>query len=188
MIWSVKSWDPSVFIGGPERVEIVIVDYDPEWPIRFEQERRTIVSALADRAIAVDHIGSTSVPGLAAKPIIDICLTVADSADEAAYLGDLIEAGYELRVREPEFHEHRLLRSKAHDVHLHVFTLGSSEIARFFVFRDWLRQHSDDRELYARTKRDLSAQDWPSTQDYADAKTGVVEEIIRRALRELPPA
>ncbi len=177
----------SIFIGGLEKVDIVIVDYDPEWPIRFEQERRTIVGALADRAIVVDHIGSTSVPGLASKPIIDICLTVADSADEGAYLEDLVEAGYQLRVREPAFHEHRMVRSQAHDVHIHVFTLGSSEIDRYLLFRDWLRGHPDDRALYARTKRDLSAQDWPSMQAYADAKTGVVEAIIQRARGGVPP-
>ncbi len=173
--------DPRIFIGGPEKAAIVIVDYDPAWPIRFERERRMIVRTLGDRALAVDHIGSTSVPGLAAKPIIDICLTTADSADESAYLGSLMEAGYELRVREPEFHQHRMLRSPAHDVHVHVFTLGSSEISRYFVFRDWLRQHPEDRDRYARTKRDLAQQDWPSSQDYADAKTEVVEEIIQRA-------
>lgn len=147
-----------------------------------------IVGALADRALAVDHIGSTSVPGLAAKPIIDICLTVADSADESAYLGNLIEVGYEIRVREPEFHQHRMVRSHARDVHVHVFTVGSSEIDRYLVFRDWLRRQPEDRALYARTKRDLAKQDWPSTQDYADAKTAVVEEIIRRAVAELPPS
>ncbi|HXQ60158.1 MAG TPA: GrpB family protein, partial [Acidimicrobiales bacterium] len=69
------SRDPRVFIGGPEKVSIVIVESDPQWPRRFEIERKKIVAALADRALAVDHIGSTSVPGLAAKPIIDICLT-----------------------------------------------------------------------------------------------------------------
>lgn len=187
MIWWVRSGDAGIFIGGLEKTDIVIADYDPEWPIRFEQERETIVCALADRAIAVDHIGSTSVPGLAAKPIIDICLTVADSADESAYLGSLVQAGYELRVREPRFHEHRMLRTRAHDVHVHVFTVGSSEIAKYLVFRDWLRRQPEDRVLYAQTKGDLAKQDWPSTQDYADAKTDVVEAIIQRAQADRPP-
>jgi len=176
------SRDPRVFIGGPEKVSIVIVESDPQWPRRFEIERKKIVAALADRALAVDHIGSTSVPGLAAKPIIDICLTVADSSDEASYLGDLQAAGYELRVREPDFHEHRMLRTRAHDVHLHVFTQGSQEITRYLTFRNWLRQNDADRELYASTKRKLAQQDWPTMQHYADEKTDVVEAIIRRAV------
>jgi GrpB-like predicted nucleotidyltransferase (UPF0157 family) len=174
--------DADVFIGGPEKVDIVIVEYDPEWPRRFEIERGKIVGALAERALAVDHVGSTSVPELAAKPIVDICLTVADSSDEACYLGDLQAAGYQLRVREPDFHEHRMVRSPGFDTHVHVFTQGSEEITRYLVFRDWLRQNVADRELYASTKRQLSNQDWPTMQDYADAKTDVVNTIMEHAM------
>jgi len=90
------------FIGEPEKVEIVVVEYDPDWPRRFTIERAKITSALGERALAVEHIGSTSVVGLAAKPIIDICVTVTDSADEASYVPALTAVGYELRVREPE--------------------------------------------------------------------------------------
>ena len=176
-----SSRDPEVFIGGPEKVDIVVVDYDPRWPSRFEAERTKIVAALAERALAVDHIGSTSVPGLGAKPIIDICLTVADSSDEASYLDDLLAAGYELRVREPDFHEHRMVRSAARDVHVHVFSDGSPEITRYLTFRDRLRANDADRALYASTKWALSQQQWPTMQHYADAKTDVVEAIIRRA-------
>jgi GrpB-like predicted nucleotidyltransferase (UPF0157 family) len=154
MICSGQSSDPSMFICGREKADSVIVGYDSEWPIRFEQERTAIISALADRAIAVDQVGSTSVPGLAATPIIDICLTVADSADESAHLGSLTEVAYELQVREPAFHEHQMLRSQAHDVHVHVFALGSPEIARYLVFRDWLRQleplRQSSNELWVR--------------------------------------
>ncbi|MDQ1478710.1 MAG: hypothetical protein QOE62_3939, partial [Actinomycetota bacterium] len=177
-----------VFIRGEEPVDIAVVDYDPDWPLRFEAERARIVAALGPRALAVDHIGSTSVPGLAAKPIIDICVTVADAADETSYLTALVDAGYELRVREPEFHEHRMLRISPQDVHLHVFTLGSDEITRCLAFRDWLRVNDADRELYAETKRTLAQRDWPSMQHYADAKTTVVEAIIARALGVRKPA
>ena len=170
-----------VFIGGLEKKDIVIVDYDPAWPRRFEIEREKIVSALTERALAVDHIGSTSVPGLAAKPIVDICLTVADSSIESAYVGDLEAVGYELRVREPDFHEHRMLRTSARDTHVHVFTQGSGEITRYLVFRDRLRHDVADRELYASTKRQLARRDWPTTQDYADAKTDVIETILAHA-------
>jgi GrpB-like predicted nucleotidyltransferase (UPF0157 family) len=121
------------------------------------------------------------VPGLAAKPIIDIVLEVPDSTDEPAYVGDLEAAGYVLRVREPEFFEHRFLRAPDGDVHLHVFSAGCSETDRMVRFRDWLRTHDADRELYLRTKRDLAARDWKYMQQYADAKTGVVDEIMGRA-------
>jgi len=168
-------------VGEPETVEVFVVDYDPEWPRRFELERAKITAALGERALAVEHIGSTSVPGLAAKPIIDICLVVADSSDEASYVPDLLAAGYELRVREPDFHEHRMLRTSAHDVHVHVFTLGSVEISRYLIFRDWLRMDNADRDLYASTKRVLARQDWPTMQHYAEAKSKVVEAILGRA-------
>jgi GrpB-like predicted nucleotidyltransferase (UPF0157 family) len=175
---------PQIFIGGPEKVEIAVVDCDPRWPQRFELEREKILGALGERALSVDHIGSTSVPGLAAKPIIDICLAVSDSSDEESYLAPLEAAGYELRVREPDFHEHRMVRTHSHDVHVHIFTKGSGEIDRYLVFRDWLRHHEADRELYASTKRELAERDWPTMQHYADAKTDVVEAIIRRSLGE----
>lgn len=174
---------PSPELGPPEKVAIVIVDYDPEWPQRFDAEKAKIEAALGDRALALEHIGSTAVPGLAAKPIIDVCLVVADSADETSYVPHLERAGYELRVREPDWHEHRMLRTAAHDVHVHVFTVGSSEIERHLVFRDWLRANDEDRSLYETTKRRLAAEDWPTMQHYADAKTDTVQAILARASR-----
>jgi len=162
-------------------VKIEIVEHDPGWAERFARERDRIVGALGERALEVHHIGSTAVPGLAAKAIIDIILVVASSADEPAYLPDLEGAGYELRVREPDWDEHRMVRTPARDVHVHVFSAGSSEIARHLAFRDWLREHDDDRALYEQTKRRLATRDWPTTQDYADAKNDVIAEITSRA-------
>jgi GrpB-like predicted nucleotidyltransferase (UPF0157 family) len=159
----------------------VLVEYDPKWPERFENERSRIIGALDVRALSIDHIGSTAVPGLAAKDIIDICLGVADSADESAYLTDLLDAGYELRAREPDWHEHRMLRTPERDVNLHVFTIGSGEITRCLLFRDRLRREPSERDLYEETKRSLATNEWPTRQDYADAKSDVVEEIIARA-------
>jgi GrpB-like predicted nucleotidyltransferase (UPF0157 family) len=173
-----------VLVGEPpEKVALVLVASDPRWPQRFEVERQSIEAALGRRARTVEHVGSTSVVGLVAKPIIDICVAVDDSSDEASYVPDLVRAGYELRVREPDWHEHRMLRTAARDVHVHVFTLGSSEIARLLTFRDWLRHDHADRELYASTKRALARQDWPTMQHYADAKSEVVEAIVARAQR-----
>src|SRR5215217_2453537 len=170
-----------VIIGEIESPAIVVADYDPAWSEHFRREEARIRSALGEVALSVEHIGSTSVPGLAAKPIVDILLVVEDSADEASYVPALEEAGYVLRVREPDFDEHRMFRTPAKDVHVHVFSAGSPEIERYLLLRDRLRQNEGERELYAQTKRELAKRDWTNTEHYAEAKTEVVEGIICRA-------
>jgi GrpB-like predicted nucleotidyltransferase (UPF0157 family) len=173
----------AVRIGGaaPNDGVIVIADYDPEWPRHFEREAARIRAALGDTVQLLEHAGSTSVPGLAAKPRIDIMLAVPDSADEPSYAQALEAAGYVLRIREPEWYEHRVFKGPDTDVNLHVFTVGCPEIARMLLFRDWLRSNIADRELYERVKRELAQKQWKYTQNYADAKTEVVEEILARA-------
>jgi GrpB-like predicted nucleotidyltransferase (UPF0157 family) len=168
---------PPVRTDGPIR----LADPDPRWPAQYAGEEERIRSALGPRAVQVEHVGSTSVPGLAAKPAIDIVLVVSDSADEAGYVPDLEAAGYGLQFREPDWYAHRFLRDHDPDVQLHVFTVGSPEVARMLLFRDRLRARSDERELYQRTKRELAAQRWDYVQDYADAKSAVIEQIISRA-------
>ena len=177
-----KAW-----IAGPPRLDgpVTIVDYDPEWPALFTREEARIRSILGDRVVELHHTGSTSVPGLAAKPIIDITMVVPDSSDEPAYVPDLEAAGYRLVIREPEWHEHRVFKGPDTNINLHTFSPGAPEIARMVGFRDWLRTHPADRDLYERTKRDLAARTWGYVQNYADAKTEVVEEIVGRA--GLPP-
>jgi GrpB-like predicted nucleotidyltransferase (UPF0157 family) len=165
----------------PTYREIVVADYDPEWPRWFEQAAREIRAALADKVLSLDHVGSTSVPGLAAKPLIDINLVVADTTDEAAYVPPLEAIGYVLRVREPDWFEHRMLRGFDPPVNLHVFPHACEEVDRMLVLRDWLRTHEDDRDLYARMKRELAAKEWKYVQNYADAKSEVVGEILARA-------
>jgi GrpB-like predicted nucleotidyltransferase (UPF0157 family) len=160
---------------------IELLEYDPAWPRLYEREAEKIRAALGERAVELEHAGSTSVPGLAAKPIIDIVLTVSDSADEDAYVPALEAAGYELTIRERDWHEHRLLKGTDPSVNLHVFSDGCPEIVRMTAFRDHLRANQADRDLYERTKRDLARRTWTYTQDYADAKSDVVEEIISRA-------
>ena len=164
-------------VSGP----IELVGYDPAWPGLFAREAERIRTALGERAVIVEHTGSTSVPGLAAKPIIDITLAVPNSADEQAYAPALEAAGYVLRIREPDWYEHRVFKGPDTNVNLHVFSDGCPEIDRMLRFRDWLRANAADRELYERTKRELAAKEWRYVQDYADAKTAVVEEIIARA-------
>jgi GrpB-like predicted nucleotidyltransferase (UPF0157 family) len=171
-------------IGGPRPLSgpIELRDYDPCWPNRYAERASRVRAALGERAVRIDHVGSTSVSGLVAKPIIDIVLEVPDSADEAAYVGDLEAAGYLLRIREPDWFEHRLFNTAGQDVNLHVFSAGCSETERMVRFRDWLRANTLDRELYVRTKRELAARDWKYMQQYADAKTDVVEQIMTRAM------
>jgi GrpB-like predicted nucleotidyltransferase (UPF0157 family) len=166
---------------------IVLADYDPEWPALYAREEARIRDALGDRVVAIEHTGSTSVPGLAAKPIIDITMLVADVNDEAAWIPDLEAAGYVVRIREsePEWYDHRVLKGPDTNVNLHVFSDGCVELERMVGFRDWLRTHDDDRDLYERTKRDLVTRQWQYVQNYADAKTEVVEGIVARA--GLPP-
>ncbi|MGH9142527.1 MAG: GrpB family protein [Vicinamibacterales bacterium] len=160
---------------------IVIVDYDARWPMLFELEAARIRTVLGGRALQIEHTGSTSVPGLAAKPTIDLMLAVADSADEAAYVPALQSDGYPLLIREPDWYEHRMFKGPDADINLHVFSTGCPEIARVLLFRDWLRHDAGDRDRYARTKRDLARTPWRHVQDYADAKTAVIAEIMARA-------
>ena len=160
---------------------IVIADYDPDWPRLFRREADRVRAALGDRALRIEHTGSTSVPGLAAKPIIDMLLVVADSAEERAYVPALEAAGYRLVIREPDWWQHRVLKGPDTNVNLHVYTPDCPEVERYLIFRDRLRSDPADREHYQQVKRELAQRDWTYVQQYADAKTEVVEEIIARA-------
>ncbi len=160
---------------------VILVDYDPAWPDMFRQQAGRIHAALGDRARGIEHVGSTSVPGLIAKPCIDILLTVADAGDDDAYVPDLQQAGYVLRHREVLHGEpHRVFKSPDMNVNLHVLSYGSAETARMLGFRDWLRSHPEDAERYANAKRELAANHWGTMQDYADAKDDIVREIGER--------
>ena len=164
----------------PLSVPILVVDYDVAWPDRFQREAERIRAVLGEQVLRLEHVGSTAVPGLPAKPIIDILLAVADSANEMAYVDELEGVGHQLHIREPGWHEHRMFKGPENDVNLHVFSAGCPEIARMLAFRDWLRTNAADRELYARSKRALARQQWKYSQNYADAKTPVIEEILSR--------
>ena len=160
---------------------ILIADYDPRWPELFRREADRIQTVLGLRALRIEHTGSTSVPGLAAKPTIDILLVVANSADEDAYAAALEAAGYSLRIRETDWYEHRMFKGPDTEINLHVFSAGCPEINRVLMFRDRLRSNAVDRDLYARAKVALAQKEWKDVDDYADAKTVVIEEILARA-------
>jgi GrpB-like predicted nucleotidyltransferase (UPF0157 family) len=166
-----------VLVGGREHRPIVIADYDPSWPARFEAERERVQGALGPAALRIEHIGSTSVPGLAAKPIIDLLVEVADVEDEAAFVPALEGVGYVLRVREPD---HRMLRTPERDVHVHVWATGDAEVERHLRFRDRLRESAEDRAAYEALKRELARRDWEDMNHYADAKGPLIEEILAR--------
>jgi D-3-phosphoglycerate dehydrogenase / 2-oxoglutarate reductase len=165
----------------PHNARVVLAEYDGAWPQLYARESERIHGALGLVALRIEHVGSTSVPGLIAKPIIDVLLVVHDSADESSYVPALAAAGYRLRVREPGWFQHRMFKGPDTAVNLHVFSVGASEIDRMLAFRDRLRNSEADRDRYAQVKRVLARTEWRHVQHYADAKTTVVEEIISRA-------
>jgi GrpB-like predicted nucleotidyltransferase (UPF0157 family) len=173
----------SVRIGPPEvlNAQVYLAPYDPEWPRLYAREEVRIRAALGERVLLVEHVDSTSIPGLSAKPRIDIILGVADSADEASYVPAMEAAGYVLRIRESDWHEHRVFKGPDTDINLHVFTVGCAEIHRMLGLRDHLHTNAADRAAYEQRKQELAKQTWKYTQHYADAKSEVVEAILAGA-------
>jgi GrpB-like predicted nucleotidyltransferase (UPF0157 family) len=170
-------------IGEPQRLDgpIELCAYDVSWPSLYDREAQRVNAALGRQVLRLEHVGSTSVPGLPAKPIIDMLLVVADSGREDAYVPPMEAAGYVLRIREPDWYEHRLFKGPDANINLHVFSTGCVEIERMLGFRDHLRSSPTDCALYAETKGELASRHWTYVQEYADAKTEVVEAIIARA-------
>jgi len=166
----------------PRNSSIHLAPYDLDWPSKFSLHAKRIRDALHVKVLLLEHVGSTSVPGMSAKPVIDMVLAVTDSADEPSYVPPLEEQGFVLRIREADWFEHRLLKALDIDGNLHVFSDGCVEIDRMLTFRDWLRAHNADRMLYESTKRELAARTWKYTQNYADAKSEVIQEILARAI------
>jgi GrpB-like predicted nucleotidyltransferase (UPF0157 family) len=175
-IRAVTIGEPTV-VAGPIR----LVEYDPYWPQAFSREAERVRGILGGRALRIEHVGSTSVPGLAAKPIIDMVLEVKDSADEHAYVPQMVAGGYVLRIREPEWHQHRVFNGPRTDINLHVFSEECPEIERMVGFRDHLRENEADRLRYERAKRELARRTWTFVQNYADAKSDVIQEILTRS-------
>ena len=162
---------------------VMLAEYDVSWPATFEREAERIRARLGASVLSLEHVGSTAVPGLVAKPVIDMQLTVASSAHERDYAPALESLGYTLVVREPEWFEHRMFAQLEPKANLHVFSQGCSEPERVRLFRDWLRASPADAELYATAKRQLAAAEWEGVQSYAEAKTDVVGQIMARAER-----
>lgn len=160
---------------------VYLAEPDPKWPYFFEREARRVRKSLGDRVLLLEHVGSTSVPGLVAKPCVDLILCVADPADESAYVPDLEAAGYTVVIREPEWYGHRVLKGTEINLNLHVFAHGCEEVERMLRLRDHLRADADACARYAAVKKALAERDWDHIQDYADAKSEVIEELLTEA-------
>ena len=168
--------------GPPEPRPVVIAAYNPEWPRRYEVLAARIRTALGAAALDVEHVGSTSVEGLAAKDIIDIDLTVADPRNENQYVPALERIGYVLTIREPSFHEHRCLSFADPKVNLHVFGPDCPEAIRHRMFRDWLREHPEDRARYESAKQ-AAVPGGGNVMDYNARKQQVIRDIYDRLFR-----
>jgi len=175
-----------VRVGDHPQREIVVVPYDEAWPDEFARLDSLVRGALGDLVVSLEHVGSTSVPGLAAKPVIDADLTVPNSGDEAAYVPALEAAGFVLRVREPDWEEHRVLTIEAPQTNLHVFSPGAREPQRHALFRDWLRSHEDDRAAYAALKAELGARGFRDSMDYNNHKSELVYDLYEKAFSADP--
>lgn len=190
-----RPWHHPVNAPTPVVGRIPFADYDPSWPEAYLDERRRISDALGEQALRIEHIGSTAVPGLAAKPIIDILLVVTDVADEEAFVPFLELKGYVVRIREPAddpdspFHAaepHLVFKGSERDLNLHVWSAGSPEITKLIQMRDWLRSHPDDCRRYEQAKRRLIERTWDNVQQYADAKDDILAEIRARIRSDNP--
>lgn len=171
------------WVIGPPAVETVeIVDYDPTWPERFTWFAERIRASLGDTVLAIEHVGSTSVPGLAAKDVIDIDLTVSDPRAESTYVPMLEADGWHLTVREPSWHQHRCLRFDDPRANLHVFGPECPEVIRNVMFRDWLRGNPDDRQRYEDAKR-AAIPGGGNVMDYNGRKQAVIREIYDRLFK-----
>ena len=183
-----------VYVGAhPTGYVVRIEEPDPSWPQRYAELEELIIVALGDRLLAIQHIGSTSVPGLPAKPIIDIDVAVADPTDEAAYVPALESLGLVHWLTEPGWHQHRLFKMLTEPrVHVHVFGPDCPELVRHRMFRDWLTEHVGDRERYAAAKRSALDRVGSTGADhgalgfgmrYNQVKEPVVREIYERMFR-----
>lgn len=182
-----RSLDPELeqrlaktIIGDRQPGPVVLVEYRADWVTHFERIRKQLARALGASARTIEHIGSTAVPEMPAKPIIDVLVTVDEVEDEYLYLPVLVGLGYEPRVREPG---HRMFRPSSRDAHIHVWAEGSAEHRDYLLLRDRLRASPEDHAAYARLKHQLVSEDWPDVNYYAEAKSPLIAEILERATR-----
>jgi len=174
--------------GQAPTTDFAIVSYDPDWPATYELVAARVRDALGDTALNLAHVGSTSVPGLDAKPVIDVDLTVADNHDESSYVPLLEQHSFTLLLREPWWYGHRLLQQQEPRANLHIWSPDCPEAARHLIFRDWLRAHPDEQQRYVDAKRAAAQHTHASgghSNDYNSRKQAVIREIYGRAFTAL---
>ncbi len=168
---------------------VIIVEYDPEWPACYEEEKHLILRAVGGKALAIEHIGSTAVLGLGAKPIIDMMAGVHNLTEAEELLPSLREIGYEDVTPEPGDPEwyyclgkkHRPDNPRIENYHLHLMKYESETWKRHVAFRDFLRTHPDVAQEYEILKRGLAAKHGSNRLDYTNAKTEFIASVVNRA-------
>jgi GrpB-like predicted nucleotidyltransferase (UPF0157 family) len=170
-----------LLLGAVRNDPIEVVDYDPAWPARFEDLRARLAEALGSTAARIDHVGSTAVPSLAAKPVIDIQVSVPDVDDEAAYRDPIESCGFALRYRELGHRYFRPPPGLARLYQVHVCTFGSAWERVHLLFRDYLRANPDEAQRYQEMKRHVAAQNRGDRIAYNDAKGPLIVEMLARA-------
>jgi len=166
---------------------IIIADYDPKWPIIYEEEKAKILSAVGNKVVAVEHVGSTAVPGLEAKPVIDIMVGVSHLSDASECVEPLKNIGYEyVPEYEASIPERRFFRKGPSEIpnqhfHLHMVERTSSFWERHFLFRDYLRTHPSVAQRYYRLKKESTAKHGSDHEAYTEAKTSLIEQVLAEA-------
>jgi GrpB-like predicted nucleotidyltransferase (UPF0157 family) len=176
-------WPGFATTDGSERqdVHLEVVPYDLSWPGRYVRWRDRLDDQLGDTALRIEHVGSTAVPGLIAKPVIDVQISVLDLDDEPRYVTQVEQAGVQLRSRDALHCFFRPVAGAPRDVHVHVCQAGSDWEREHLLFRDYLRSHADARDAYAKVKQE-AVQVWPDDRiAYTEAKTGVVLDLLDAA-------
>ncbi len=162
---------------------VVIVDYDARWPLLYEEEKRRILRVTYGLIVAIEHIGSTAVIGLGAKPIIDIMAGLNSLDDAEKCIAPLEGIGYEFVPKNdlPERHFFRKGAWRAGTHHLHLVEQGSAFWEWHILFRDFLRASPDEAARYEKLKRELESKFGLRRDEYCEAKTPFIKEVIRKA-------
>lgn len=175
------------FLCGYAQMKIIIQPYDRNWPALFEEEKVRLTQSLGGHFVSIQHIGSTSVPGLGAKPIIDIMIAVSSLAEADEFcVRPIVEMGYSYIAEfEAEIPQRRFFRKETAEGvrthHIHLVEINSDWWVDHLLFRDYLHGNSEARRAYEAHKRQLAEQEWESSNDYAEAKTGFILKIMEEA-------
>jgi GrpB-like predicted nucleotidyltransferase (UPF0157 family) len=168
-------------------MKLIVADYSPAWPGLFEEEKRLLETVVPAGVGVIEHVGSTSVPGLAAKPIIDIMIGLHDFSTVDALVPAIVALGYEYIPKYEDVMPYRRyfrrMLGEAHTHHIHMVATGTEFWDRHLLFRDYLRANPDASDRYASLKRMLAEREWNDMNDYAAAKTDFIRGIENEAMQ-----